>query len=223
MKIFFMALLLVPYPLISMANEADTVVCHQFNGSDAARLGCYDRATGFDRPADRTKSENDSTTKTGETNSEPVVPTLVSKWQLRSRTSAIDDSTNVFMTLVSDDFIKGRFGTAGPMVISIHCRENTTLFYINFNELFMSDFQHGRVTYRLDSTEARNVNMKESTDNMALGLWRGGSSIPFIKRMFGHEEMLVRATPHSESAVTATFSVAGLEEKIGPLREACNW
>lgn len=38
--------------------------------------------------------------------------------------------------------------------------------------------------YRLDNNKAKTVSMQASTDNEALGLWRGGSSIPMIKNMF---------------------------------------
>jgi len=109
------------------------------------------------------------------------------------------------------------------MRLYIQCRENTTLLYITFNGHFMSDYANGRITYRLDSDKARTRSMQESSENMALGLWRGGASIPFIKGMFGHEKFLVRATPHSESQVTATFPIVGLEAAIEPLRKACHW
>jgi type VI secretion system protein VasI len=87
----------------------------------------------------------------------------------------------------------------------------------------MSDHQHGKVIYRLDEKPAGEKNMRESTDHKALGLWNGGASIPFIKQMFSHEKLLIRATPHSESPVTATFAISGLENAIKPLRENCGW
>jgi type VI secretion system protein VasI len=58
---------------------------------------------------------------------------------------------------------------------------------------------------------------------MALGLWNGNAAIPFIKKMMEHEKMVIRATPFSDSAVTAEYRISGLEEAIKPLRDACKW
>ena len=88
----------------------------------------------------------------------------------------------------------------------------------------MADIQgKGRITYRLDSEDAARHTFRESNDNQALGLWSGGQAIPFIKGMLGHDRMLIRATPFSDSTVTGEFNIAGLDEAIKPLREACNW
>lgn len=104
------------------------------------------------------------------------------------------------------------------------CRENETNLWIRFGECFMSSIQgKGRVTYRLDSEQAATRNFRESNNNMALGLWSGGTAIPFIKNMIGHDQMIVRATPFSDSTVTGEYNIAGLEEAVKPLREACNW
>ena len=65
--------------------------------------------------------------------------------------------------------------------------------------------------------------MRESTDNRALGLWRGGESIPVIKSMLGKRRMIVRATPYGDSPFMAEFIIAGLDEEIEPLRNACSW
>ncbi len=216
MKSIVPLVILLTCSMTASASESDPATCHMFVSSDQTRLLCYDKATGFGK---NSVSEID----TEDSEAETKTPLVVSKWVVETKISEIDDSTNVYMHLTSDDEIRGRFGSAGPMEMFIHCRENTTLFYIVFNSLFMSDHQYGRVTYRLDSQKAQTKKMKESTSNMALGLWRGRSSIPFVKSMFGHEKMLVRATPHGESAVTATFSITGLEEAVEPLRRSCHW
>lgn len=81
----------------------------------------------------------------------------------------------------------------------------------------------GHVTYRLDDDKARNASMDASTDNEALGLWNGGRAIPVIKQMLGKSKMILRARPYGESAFTATFNIAGIEEAIAPLRQECHW
>lgn len=203
------------------AFENDPVSCHIFT-STTARLGCYDRATGFgDPPADRDVSILSDRDPDKPTETQTVKP--IGKWVVSTEKSPIDDSTNVFLTLASSENIPARFGGIGPMRIFLQCRENKTLIYITFNGHFMSDHQHGKVTYRLDDTPSGSTNMKESTDHEALGLWSGRTSIPFIKKMFGHDNLLIRATPFSESPLTATFPITGLENAIEPLRKSCGW
>lgn len=204
-------------------SAADVKLCHQFLSSDRARLSCYDRASGFQSVGQENADEDAGSSSAKPGNTQAEAPKPPSKWRVTTEISDIDDTTNVFMRLSSDDNIRGRFGASGPMRMHIACRENTTSLWIIFNGHHMSDYQYGTVTYRLDKTTARNKSMRESTDNQALGLWRGGSSIPFIKSMFGHEKMLIKATPYGESAVKATFTIAGLEDEISKLREACHW
>jgi type VI secretion system protein VasI len=146
------------------------------------------------------------------------------KWILVEEKSRIDDSTNIFMYVKSLEPIPQRFGGRDAARLIINCRENTTSLYINFGKNFMSDHAGGgRVITRIDEKPAKTIPMQVSTNNEALGLWRGGTSIPFIQSMFGSEQMFVRATPFSESALSMDFPIFGLEEAIRPLRAACNW
>lgn len=147
----------------------------------------------------------------------------IGNWVVSTEVSPIDDTMNVFMSLKSDEPIRGRFSGSGPMVLNLMCRENTTDLSIYFNGLHMSDHQYGTVTYRLDKTKARQIRMVESTSNKHLGLWGGDRSIPFIKGMLGHSRLLIEATPYGENSVLATFNISGVEESISSLRKACNW
>lgn len=87
-----------------------------------------------------------------------------------------------------------------------------------------SDYNdYGRVNYRIDSNPAKSVDMNESTDNRALGLWSGGKSIPLIKEMIGSSKFVARFTPYNESPVIMEFNISGLEKAILPVREQCKW
>jgi type VI secretion system protein VasI len=146
------------------------------------------------------------------------------KWNVREDVSKIDDTKNVFLTLVSEDKHSSRYGEPKNSYLVIACRENTTSMYVTFADEFMSDNAGGGVvTYRIDKDAAAKKSFSESNDNSALGLWNGQSAIPFIKKIMGSETLLLRAVPFNESAVTATFDTRGLEEAATSLREACNW
>ncbi|MCW1932638.1 type VI secretion protein [Pararhodobacter zhoushanensis] len=120
--------------------------------------------------------------------------------------------------------IPGMFGVAGPATMIIRCEQNTTSAYVTFNGLFMADIQsYGRVDVRIDQRTARQVSMRESSDNSALGLWRGNTAIPFVRDLFGGDQLFLRATPFNDSRIDMIFPITGLEQAISPLRQACNW
>lgn len=206
------------------AQSTNSDRCHTYVASDAMRLACYDKQTGFTTTATTEQTVDDAKIMPLATPSlTPPPPSNKGNWQVSNSVSEIDDTTNVYLSLTSESDIAGRFSGPGPMILNIHCRENKTLLYIYFNGLHMSDYQYGTVTYRLDSKKAQKKKMHESTDHSALGLWNGGDAIPFVKAMFGNEKLLLQATPLGENAVTANFQINGLEEAIRPLRESCNW
>lgn len=152
-------------------------------------------------------------------------PPPPSPWRVSESRSQLDDSPAVYMTTLSKDTLSGAYGAgAGPATLHLRCLENSTNLFVKLNGHFLADIQgYGDVTYRIDDLQARTVGMKESTDNKALGLWSGGSAIPMIRRLIGHDEMLIRVTPYNQSAITVTFPIRDLEEEIKPLRSACNW
>lgn len=194
--------------------------------SDTARLACYDENFRGSAPSvDETESPIGADAEAPSAPvATPVEPAVRSLWSVRRTRSEVDDSERVVLTLTSSDSIRGRFQQPGPATMVVRCEENTTSVYLLFNDLFMSDIQgYGQVTVRVDERRAREISMGVSTDNMALGLWRGRTAIPFIRDLFGGERMFVRATPFNETRVEMTFPIAGLEEAVSPLREACGW
>ena len=221
MRIFHSGILWV---FFTTAAQAGPDACLQFS-DDAIRLACYDVAMGYkaDGLGDGPASPATPTTN----GDEPPAPTKApdtGKWQMRRDISQLTDEKYVFVTTKSNETIPGRFGSAGNARLSLRCMENTTAVILTMNDHFMADIQgYGRVEYRLDDRAMQRVSMTESTDNSALGLWRGGSAIPFIKSLFGHQRLVVRATPFNESALTVTFDISGVEAATAELRETCHW
>lgn len=187
----------------SISATADIARCTGIENS-LNRLACYDGEAGYNSEA-----------------KEEIVGS--GDWLVRVETSKIDDSENVFLTLHSDEQTNCPYKN-GRHSIHMACRENETNLWVIFGHCFMSSIQgKGRVTYRLGSDEAVTRNFRESNDNMALGLWSGGTAIPFIKEMIGHDQMIIRATPFSDSTVTGEYNISGLAKAVQPLRDSCNW
>lgn len=193
---------LISFLLSSSGAAAEFERCTQID-NDLERLACYDQEAGY----------------------EPIVREISGRgdWRVRIEKSLIDDSENVFLSLSSKEQTNCPY-KSGTHQIYIACRENTTSVWVIFGGCFMSSIQgKGRVTYRLDSEKASTKDFRESNDNSALGLWNGGSSIPFIKQLLGHDRLVIRAMPFSDSTVTGQYNISGLDEAIVPLREACHW
>ena len=81
----------------------------------------------------------------------------------------------------------------------------------------------GKVTIRLDEEKAFNKSLTQSNDNTALGLWRGGTAIPFIKSLYDKQTMLLRFTPYNSNSYTVTFPISGTRNAVDKLAAACNW
>ncbi len=148
----------------------------------------------------------------------------LSNWTIRTDRSALTDDQNIYVTARSRSPIRGPYGGTGYATLYLRCLENTTSMFIVANDHFLTDIQgYGRVEYRLDGTPMTHRNMSASTDNKALGLWNGGSAIPFVRALFGHENLVVRLTPFNESAITMEFDISNAEDAVKTLRTTCHW
>lgn len=187
-------------------------------GQDASAQECVaiendlDRLACFDKQAGRAPTIEDVKVGTG-------------NWLVRTETSEFEDTTNVYLMVTSDEGLRCRsYGAPKKATLYLRCLENTTSIYISTDCHLASGFQgYGQVDYRIDDKPSASRGFDASTNNRALGLWTGGSAIPFIKKLFGAKRLLVRFTPFNENPVTAKFDISGVEEAVRPLREACSW
>lgn len=174
--------------------------------NDLDRLACYDK-------------------QSGRTPSAKLEPDPVGNWTVRTDKSEFKDTTDVFLTLQSDEPVNcSQFGSPEKAMLVLRCMENTTTFYLNTNcHLTSGHGDYGRIEYRVDETKAKSRNFTESTNNKSLGLWNGGRSFPFVKELLGADKLLMRFTAYGQSPTTARFSISGLDEAIEPLRSECGW
>ena len=177
--------------------------------ADQDRLSCYDKVSG------RTPVK----VPVAETN-------LTGNWYTQINKSKFEDTTDVTLSILSKGVVScTRYGSSDYVSLVLRCHENTTALYLKTQDCFLASgvSGYGQVDARLDGDKSSTLHMVESTDNRSLGLWRGSNSIPYIKKMFDKETLLVRFTPYNESPVTAEFNIAGVEEAVKPLRNACSW
>lgn len=206
--------------------EARVSDCAAIN-IDAARLKCFDEiaaSQAADKPEAGKEMSGEGKDDTSSVFYTPVKPEPRDNWSVYQRKNPLDDSKVVQLKTLSSEPMHDRFRARDRASLVFRCESNTTNAYIIFGGLFMSSNSgHGRVDYRVDDRKPARTNMGESNDNTALGLWSGGRAIPFIKGLMGGSKLYVEATPFSESRVSMTFDISGLDEAIKPLREACHW
>lgn len=189
---------------LSVAAPAFSADCTQIV-DDAERLNCYDQESGISQ-VETTNSD--------------------SSWVVRTDSSDFEDTTDVFMSTESLEPIScQQFGTAQTATLMIRCMENTTAIFMSTSCHVASGFQgYGDVDVRVDDKPSTVASMGASTDSRALGLWRGGSSIPFIKnQLLGGSRLLLRFTPFGQSPTTVEFDISGIDEALVPLRTECGW
>jgi len=150
-------------------------------------------------------------------------------WHVETSISKIDDSTNVTLSVEAIDASPGRFGQPIRPTLMILCAEKKTKLAIYFGGEFMTTEWSG-FTYRIDKQPAKTKGFSFLADDAHKFLMLGGilpsledDPISFTKQLFGHERLLIRASPYDESAITAEFKISALAEAIKPLRQACHW
>ena len=207
-KFFFILIFLGASFLLSsvgMASEPDREMASCSAVKDSVRrLKCFD----------------DLSKKRG-VSGPSVKNTSAGIWEVQTEVSKLDDSKNIYLSVSSKESISGKYGRSHKPTLTIGCRENNTLLWVNANEFVTT--KEIDITYRIDKQEASTISLKMATNNEVFGIWRGHNSIEFIKSLFDHNSLLVRYIPYGENPVTVEFPISGLRKAIEPLAQACGW
>lgn len=202
-----------PYPLllpllgsIALAASARAQDAKGEIAKCAAIAGATDRLACFDALAKQLGGAGPGT----------PAPTAVGEWKVSTKTSPIDNSRNVFLTLDANESIQGLGGRVQPALI-IRCKEGRTEAVINWGVYLGLDTT--TVLTRLDDEKASTALWDISTDNKATFHKRAEK---FLRQLVGHQKLLAEVVPYGENPALVTFSIGGLDEAAKPLREACH-
>lgn len=179
----------------------DALMKCQSEANTDARLACYDKILP-PKAAEEAK---------------PVVG--IGKWQVSTKTSPVDDSENVFVSLSANDSFRSNFGESITPDLYITCREKKTELFINWDTYL--GLNETQMLSRLDKQKAKTKTWDISSDTKAV--FYRGNVIEFIKSLSQANVMFTQITPYNESPVSATFDLAGLSEALKPLQKACGW
>lgn len=147
------------------------------------------------------------------------------EWRTREESSPIDDSKNTYLSIEADKPVSGWLDKHVRPVLMIRCKEKTIDVLIILGMRPKTEYgtygsEHTRLTLRFDKEDAFQERLGVSTDGEAVFFPDHAS---YVKRMLAHKCLLVEFTPSNASPQITTFNLEGLSEKIGPLREACDW
>ena len=169
---------------------------------DAQRLICYDKIA-KDLGVDGPKIEK---------------VTGAGDWHVKKEISPIDDSTNVYIYVYSEDTVQSGYKSLRPKLY-VRCKENKTSVFLVWGEFLGLDST--KMLTRFDDKPASTDVWSISTDHKAVFV--RDSDIAFAKKIMKHSKLLAQITPHSESPIMVTFNIDGLQKAIKPLRKACHW
>ena len=207
--VFYAAILNFIAVDFATAQDPRFQVCHALS-DPTERVACYDQETAYLAP------------KGNDLNSE----NNFGQWIRHIDKSSMTDDINIYFRLLSSNEIFHEYDhqrKTGRAVIIARCRENSTAFIVRMDDKFLADSGgFGSIEYRVDQRPMKKRNFRESTDNKALGLWRGGG-IPFMKELEGGQKLVLRVTPYNESAQEMEFDIRGINEVVRQVRAECKW
>jgi len=185
----------------SIDTDKEIAKCSIVEG-DLSRLECFDllsKNRGLDKPKDV---------------STPIEGS--GAWVVSEDINPVDDTKKVTLILLPEESGKSRWGDS-PILI-LRCQSNTTELFVNWSAYLGQD---AYVLTRIGNEKAETKEWSVSSDSKAS--FYPTSPISFIKKMMGHDKLVIQVTPYSENPITAIFNTAGLKNALKPLQEACDW
>jgi type VI secretion system protein VasI len=199
-------LLICPYS-VEAAEVIET--CHSIEDS-TDRLQCYDRASGKPEAVDVET----------EIQAEENLQNTGKHWRYSDEKSSLDGRLDVWLSVRSNNSQPNQIGSPEKATLHVRCMNNSTNLLISFND-YTSDNQS--VKYKLDSGGVAKIWMQTMNGGDGIGLWSGRSAIPFVKKLFGKETLILAYRSYSNHNLEFTFDISGLKDRIEPLASSCQW
>lgn len=214
-KVLFSGVLLVLSNGVE-AEEDGFADCHAMS-TNYIRLMCYDKKTGYSKPEADELEEQEITAA--------LVPAIQKpepqgkQWRYTDETSALDNRKDVWLNVTSKNTEGNAIGSPTRATLWVRCMENRTNLLIGFERYTTEDQS---VKFRLDDGSIQTQWMEIMRSGDGIGIWSGSRAIPFIRNMFGKEEMVIAYNTYT-GPVEFSFDISGLSKRIEPLASACNW
>lgn len=131
-----------------------------------------------------------------------------------------DPLTDAPTAVLSLDASSGANAFGNAITLVIRCSNGDTELYAVWGDYLGSDTLVS-VDTRVGDDEVSHDLWSSSTDNTATFYW--GDVVPFVRRLMAADRLVLKTTPYNASPVTAVFDLAGMENALANVREACDW
>ncbi|MFT7446978.1 MAG: type VI secretion system protein VasI [Glaciecola sp.] len=205
---------LLLFPSVVAADEERFDKCHQMS-TDNIRLMCYDKETEYSKTTDDPEEKED----VAQVEPKPATEPEGKHWRLSGERSALDSRKDVWLSVISDNTEGNSIGSPIRATLWLRCMENKTNVLISFDR-YTTDNQN--VRYKFDDESVEKQWMETIRGGDGIGIWSGSRAIPFIKKMYGKERMVVAYNTYS-GPVEFTFNISGVRARIDTLAKECEW
>lgn len=126
------------------------------------------------------------------------------------------------VTFLSEQLIPGRPSGRLPAEMVVACADGVLQVRFSFaNQLMSATGDFAPITFQIDQQTARSRTLNAAPDNMALGFWTTGEANQFLNSLDGGQNLAVRVTPVSQRSLSVRFNLAGFDQAVAPIRQAC--
>ncbi len=143
-------------------------------------------------------------------------------WTMRSEQSPFSGRTNVYLSTASNGPL--RCGPRRRATLMLRCQEDATTAYIAHDcDTPTLDGDGWDVEFVLDDGPLETLQLLSDDRGEALGFWTYREARPFIERLMRARQLHLRFADLRGRQNEMSFDIAGLEDEIGTLRQACGW
>lgn len=144
-------------------------------------------------------------------------------WTSGVEISQIEDTERAYAALQSEQLIPALPSGRGPVRMTIVCEAGEIVVQFSFAGQLMGTptSNSGLLTIQFDRQPPRSQSLALTPDLKALRFFTSEQANAFIDTLQVTERLFIRAQPQAQRSVTVSFLVAGVEEALAPVREAC--
>lgn len=188
-------------PIFDLGSRLKT--CHAI-ASILTRGQCYDQVV--EDYNLNTLRENDVATTPG-------------KWKVSLEKSPVDDSQNVYMSLMANDYIQRPDGKYVRPALILRCAQGVGQGYVAWDKT-VTDGPDVTINTRFGNSQIFAARWKLSSDKQATFIPDAAAFTALILKV---PVFYIKAAPLFADPMDATFDVRGLENAMAPMRQACHW
>lgn len=132
------------------------------------------------------------------------------RWQLHTSVDRFDGAKTVMVSASAD--------SGQDAALWVRCRNNKTDLVVTWPRSLGGSSQV--IQWRIDDRPAQSETWQLSQDGRTLF---APQAIPLARQMLKAQEFAIRTNPAGAQQQSLFFRIAGLEDAIAPVRQACGW